>query len=681
MDASRPSVAGLPSGSDSPPVVLKGRFDITPSTLADPIGSPRALAHGARDRLSGERSVFALVCDPDLPPNALALDRLKDHSSKSILRLVESGVVPWPESGDHRLALIFEHPPGPRMVPSLGVEFEPMKELNIINRVMAPVTSVLEQLDAMGMTHGAIRPTNIFMSRTKATLAVLGENASAPLNFHQPMAFLSIELGQAQPAGRGGGTISDDIYALAVTVLTLLLGRDPATGRDDATLLAEKMERTSYIALAGHHRLPSVLREPLRGMLDDRPELRWSLNDLNAWLSDRRLKVPHHVQGERAQRAFNLNGKPFYQARALAHQIALDWNRVKLEEKGHEILTWARRSLGDDNLGDIVLSAMEQSDRDNVAVDGMINPAFAARLSLALDRRCQIRYSGISTNMDGIGPMLAVHYKDVETLRSLADILLEELPAFRQRTLDEDSDLERPVLTRYLGQLTRHLKNPQVGFGIERVLYELNPLQYCQSPLVIDQKIMQIEDLLPALEKVSGRSHKGPPFDRHIAAFIASHLRIELQSMLALASDEKDPERAILGMLGVMGALQAQAGGGVAYPGVSRWIGKYLRPAVESFHHRMWREKVENELPSMVERGDIAALYTYLANGEVRLRDRNGFAQAVAEFDRMTAEISYLRSFGFNDPKRTEEYGRQISAGFTGLLSFAAIIFSILLAW
>ncbi len=81
MDASRPSAAGLPSGTDSPPVVLKGRFDITPNTLADPIGSPRALAHGARDRLNGERGIFALVCDPDLPPNALALDRMTTEIS------------------------------------------------------------------------------------------------------------------------------------------------------------------------------------------------------------------------------------------------------------------------------------------------------------------------------------------------------------------------------------------------------------------------------------------------------------------------------------------------------------------------------------------------------------------------------------------------------------------------
>lgn len=670
MDASRPSAEGLPSGSDSPLAVLKGRFDIATSTLSEPIGSPRPFAHSARDRLNGERSIFALVCDPELPPNVLALERLQDHSSRAILRLIEGGVVSWPESGDHRFVLVFERPPGPRVVPSLAVEFEPMKELDIINRVMAPVTVALDQLDAMGMTHGAVRPTNMFMARDKAALAVLGENASAPLNFHQPVAFLPIEMAQAEPAGRGGGTIADDIYALAVTALTLLLGRDPSAGRDDATLMAEKMDRGSYIALAGHHRVPSVLRESLRGMLDDKPETRWTLSDLDSWLSDRRLKTPNHTPAERAQRAFVLNGKPFYQSRRLAQQIAAEWNRVRLEDKGHEILSWARRSLGDDGIADMVLVAMEKSDRENEVRGGSINPAYAARLAMALDRRGPIRYGGMSAHEDGVGPLIAVHYENTEALRTVAEMIIEDLPAFRQRTLGEDSDREKPALVRYFGQLSRYLKNPQAGFGVERVLYGLNPYQYCRSPLVIDQKVMQIEDLMPALEKVSGRGHSGPPFDRHIAAFVAAHLRADMNSILVMASNQKNPEHAALGMLDVMAILQAYAGGGAGHPGVSRWMGKHLRPAVESFHHRMWREKVENELPALLERGDLPAVYAYLASGEVRQRDSRGFAEAVASFDKMTAEISCLKSFGFNDPKRTEEYGRQISAGLTGLRHF-----------
>lgn len=677
MDASRPSAAGLPGGADSPPAVLKGRFEITLDPLSDPIGSPRALAHAARDRLNADYKIFALICDPDQPPNRLALERLEDHPSRALLRLLDSGVVPWTETGDHRLALIYERPPGPRLVPSLEAQFVPLGELEIVHRVMSPVAAALDELEQMGMTHGAVRPTNLFMPRQNKALAVLGENGSAPAHCHQPMAFTTIELGQAWPAGRGAGTLADDVYALAVTVLTLLYGENPAQGRDDAALLAEKIERGSFSALTGHRRLPAILREPLRGMLDDRRELRWSLADLRAWLSDRRLKAPHHVHPDRAQRTLTLGGSQFHYTRPLSHHIATEWDKLRLEEKGHEILTWARRGLGDDSVGDAVLAAMEQSDRGAEAGDGTINAEFAARLAMSLDRYAPVRYRGVGSHVDGFGPLIAAHFSDTETLRTITEAMMSDLPKFRQRTLDEDAPHNNGAI-RVLTQMTKHLKNPHMGYGIERCLYELNPTQYCRSPLLIQQKIMNLSDLLPALEKMASQGHRGPPFDRHIAAFIAAHLRVELQSLLAMASDQKDAERAALGMLGVLGTLQVHAGG-QAYPGLARWLGKYMKPVVESFHHRMWREKVENELPSLIERGDITALYIYLSNGEIRQRDRNGYAQAIAEYARLSAEISYLRSFGFNDPRRTEEYGRQISAGLTGLLSLAAIIFSFIL--
>lgn len=679
MDASRATAAGPVGGADGPPAVLKGRFEIAQDALSDPIASPRAQAHAARDRLNDDHEIFALICDPELPPNLAALKRLREHPSRALLRLLDHGVVPWSETGDHRLALIYERPQGPRLVPSLSSPFEPLPEQDIINRVMAPVVSALDELEQMDVTHGAVRPTNLFMPRDKGSLAMLGENASAPAHFHQPVSFASIELGQAWPAGRGAGSIADDIYALAVTVLTLIYGEDPAGGRDDASLLAEKIERGSFAALTGHRRLPAVLREPLRGMLDDRTEQRWTLADLSAWLSDRRLKTPGHLQSDRAQRTLTLGGIQFHHTRPLSHHIATGWDRLRLEEKGHEILTWARRGLGDDSVGDAVLMAMEQSERNAQGGDGTINPAFAARLAMALDRRAPVRYRGVCAHLDGFGPLLAVHGGETESVRAIGEAMVGDLAQFRHRSTNDDGR-ERGPLMRVHSLMTRYLKNPGIGYGIERCLYELNPLQYCRSPLVAKYKVMQIEDLLPALEKISGGGAKGPPFDRHIAAFVAARLRVELQSMLTMASDPKDPERAALGMLGVLGTLQAQMGR-KAYPGLTRWIGDYLQPVVESFRHRMWREKVENELPALIDRGDVTALYIYLSNGEVRQRDRNGYANAVAEYARLSTEISFLKSFGFNDPRRTEEYGRQISCGLTGLLSAVAMILSFVLAW
>ena len=165
MASPRVAAAGLAGGSDAPPILLNGRFEIVPDVLADAIGSPRALAHAVRDRLNSDHSIFALVCDPDLPPRMDCFENLKGFPSRGLLRLLDFGVVPWPETGDHRLCLIYERPPGPKLVPTLGTAFDPMLEGEIINCVIAPAVNVLEELSSIGLTHGAIRPTNMFRSR------------------------------------------------------------------------------------------------------------------------------------------------------------------------------------------------------------------------------------------------------------------------------------------------------------------------------------------------------------------------------------------------------------------------------------------------------------------------------------------------------------------------------------
>lgn len=121
-------------------------------------------------------------------------------------------------------------------------------------------------------------------------------------------------------------------------MLALFIGRDPAAGRNAETLITERLERGSYATLVTPHRLPAGLREALRGMLDDRPEMRWGVEDVRSWLIERRLKTVHHTNLDRAQRAFAFAGRSYYHPRHLAHALATGWDSVKFEDKGHEIL-------------------------------------------------------------------------------------------------------------------------------------------------------------------------------------------------------------------------------------------------------------------------------------------------------------------------------------------------------
>ncbi len=63
------------------------------------------------------------------------------------------------------------------------------------------------------------------------------------------------------PAGRGDGSIADDVYALGVLLLTLALGRLPLAELDDTAILRRKLEQGSHGALVGDERLPPLIAD------------------------------------------------------------------------------------------------------------------------------------------------------------------------------------------------------------------------------------------------------------------------------------------------------------------------------------------------------------------------------------------------------------------------------------
>ena len=90
----------------------------------------------------------------------------------------------------------------------------------------------MEALSERERTHRAICPNNLYFADTGQRTLMLGEAAPAPPGFSQPDLFEPIELAGADKAARGEGTLADDLFALGITVLCLLLGRVPPTAED-----------------------------------------------------------------------------------------------------------------------------------------------------------------------------------------------------------------------------------------------------------------------------------------------------------------------------------------------------------------------------------------------------------------------------------------------------------------
>ncbi|MDR3537793.1 MAG: hypothetical protein P4L71_14945, partial [Acetobacteraceae bacterium] len=224
-------------------------------------------AYAATDRRTGNSDLMAVVVQRRAPPRLRPLQVL-DALHDAVLGPMAHGVGPGPD-GQAGYYVISATPPGP----SLAATLQPWPEQALIHHVLRPAAHALERLHHAGVTHRAIRLNNVFQLRAGHPI-VLGHAWAAPAAMHQPALFEPPYSAMCLPAGRGDGTIADDVYALGALLVVLALGQVPMAELDEAEVLRRKVELGSYHAMAGDTRLSPIIADLARGMLAEDPDHR-----------------------------------------------------------------------------------------------------------------------------------------------------------------------------------------------------------------------------------------------------------------------------------------------------------------------------------------------------------------------------------------------------------------------
>ncbi|HLZ68227.1 MAG TPA: serine/threonine-protein kinase, partial [Aliidongia sp.] len=536
--------AAAAPGAKATSVRLHDRFEIRSDVPLNDLRSPTAGAFDVDDSRPLGTSLFALIADPTLPPRGQELGILRMMKHAALLTPVDFGPVDWP-LGDRRcLALICERPAGSRLVASDEQVIAPWSDDDIIHRLIEPIFPGLKALATENTTHRAIRPSNILFRDAARRQALLGDCFTAPAGFDQPVAYETIESGMAMPAGRGVGTVADDLYALGVTVLYLLMGRPPGGELAGEALIEDKIRRGSYAALCGDHRVPTTLFELLRGLLVDDPAERWSVREIDLWLQGRRMAPKTPSGSPRAARPLELNKEQHFTARGVARALVRMGEPAIHVIRGHALDVWLQRTLGHKPTSDgFALAIADAEDASGNA--GIHDARLLSRVAMALDPSAPIRYRGLRVMPEGLGSALAIAMAQRGDVRSLAEILQAKLPQFWLRAQPMQR-AEHPVLALEFDRLRRVLEDHRPGLGIERLIYDANPLLHCLSPLIERDYVDQLGDLLPALEQaVAAGKVENLAVDRHIAAFVANRAK-KLDDQVLTALGEPDAATRLL---------------------------------------------------------------------------------------------------------------------------------------
>ncbi len=649
------------------PLSLEGRVNVYPEKALPEYASQSAAAFAARYKNDASYEMMGLVCSRGFHPRVESVNSLRTVDTASVLRLRDGGVLSWPAQGMSYYALVYDRPVAPRYWRTLEEEHPVMSEDVITHYFAVPLIKALLEFQRIGLMHGGIRPTNIFWREGSTTPPQIGDGLSAPAGVGQPALFETIERAMCPPLARGNGLPVDDCYAFGVTLALVILGQNPFRGMDDRAILQAKMEKGTFNSLVGARRLSASHIELLRGLLTDDARQRWTAEDLEQWMTGRRLTPKSSEVGRRASRHFDLVGKEYWQVRPLAVALADNASEaVKLIENG-SLEKWITRSLGDEERSKNVSEAVglvKEGGKGSHYQDQLV-----ARVCMALDPSAPIRYRGLSVMPSGVATLLAQAIVTGENLQVISEVILGQFVTFWVN-MQKDTKVDLVPMAQQMERMRGVIEKPSFGNGLERVVYELNPQLPCQSPLIRSECVLSPRRLLAALENVAA---KGPsatePMDRHIAAFLVARDKRSEALFAAMGPGEKAVRRG-LALLSLFGEMQYRYGPD-QLPKLAAWLIPLVEPCLKRFFSKPFQEKVRKQAKEAVDKGDLSLLLRRIDDPSRVHGDEQDFLSARLMYQNVKKEMAALEDSLKNRDTILRDIGKPVAAS---LASFVAIV-------
>ncbi len=652
---------------DGDPIDLSKRYQILPGSRLPHLDSPHAKAYEARDTRHRDRELFGLVCDRGLPPRLDVMKPLAQSESLSFISPEHWAIVHWTPADEERYVIVFEQPNGERAFVPVDGKFQPIREDELVRKVVKPLLNVLLELKNRHIPHRAIRAENLFYGDASRETVVLGECVSEPPAYSQPVIYEPIEMGMAQPSGRGGGRVTDDIYAMGVLLVVLLHGGDPCAGMSDEEVVTKKLQRGSYATLLSNSRVSLALMEPLRGMLCDEPGDRWTAQDLQMWMNGRKQTPRQALVPPRVSRPFEFAGQEHTNLRCLADAMALNWDEAVQAVKGDRLREWLENCQTAERSKNPILTNVVRMLSMGASGDQRVDQ-LTGRILISLDPIAPIRFKQFRARLDALGQALAMEFQKKETTEVFVEIIRGKLShSWLEAQASASPDF---VHLKKNAELMEFFANRNGwGYGIERCLYELCENWPCQSPILKKFLVSDVAQLLPALERIA---REGPPdfepVDRHIAAFCAAQVKqlpdrtlVELDQGAELATRR-------IGILRMLATVQ-QATDRQALPNMARWLVRLLSPVIEKFHNRPYRQQLGTKIQEVAAEGDVVGLLNLVDNETARERDIQGFEAAKALFEKSGREIRWLEEGGLTDKNQVMRGSRQAATLLSSVLS------------
>lgn len=644
---------------------IAGRFTINIRVPLTQFNTSTADAYEASDMNNPNRHLYALVMKRSFNYRSQAMDALLGAQHPHLLTILAYGTVFLTAFNEAFNVVIIDKPTGMQL--SELVARQRINQEHIIrDSILSPLCKALLALREKQIVHNCINLNTLYIS----DVLQVGECVSQQAGLDQHYLYEPLERMMADVMGKGQGNEKVDVYAVGVLSYELLYGLDHIRKIPKETFIEQALDLGIYNMFANNIDFPDGMQDFFRGILNDNPAERWGLDQLQQWLNGKRFNMINASSAHDSVRPINFDGEDFYSQRALAHSLHQKWRDAMKDIRALKLDRWAEMSLHKPEIAENIARTIRIAGTETSASERQNNDMLT-RIITILDPTGPLRTRLVSVRLDSIGILLA-HYIErgnTSEMQQLLDIVENDIPNYWAEITEVSKSPEFSQTLWKLQRVRTHLKMRSLGFGLERVLYDLNPNMPCQSPLLSTYHITTLSDLLKTLDVLAKKMAPDSSIvDRHIAAFIASKADmgkdLKLNELAAVPQLASNPELIMLKILAKAQSKQDK----LLLPGLCTWAAMRIETMLDQIHNRAFRRKLKLQLKPTAAAGYLNDVMNIISSRDIANRDHDGFSHAIALFQINSARIDKLQN-----PKIIEKMSSELGGRIAAIMSYTIL--------
>lgn len=601
-------------------------------------------------------TMMAYVTDSPYPIQKEYIGNLMGLDYTDMIRVIDFKKVQWLADNTIQFAVLVTKPQGARLLKPGENTLTPYTIHDLERYFVRPVLTFLRQLESKQMSHGNISPYNLYFKNETQGPLMLGENFMAPAAFSQNLIFEPINRAVSQYTGKGPGGSINDVYALGITIFSLITGQIPLADMDTKDMLRIKLERGTYSALTKAIEIPASLNELFRGTLNDDAENRWSLEEIDNWFSDHKQNPRQAQKAVKAGRFYEFEGEQFLDVKSIALAFGLQPNAaLKVIENGL-FLNWLKRSFSDQNIYQNIDELIKGDGTNVVKIDNLT----LAEICMTLDQSLPILYKELRILPMGLGTALMESFLFNKNPALFLELLANRIP---QKWLINQGnlDFQMKLTAQMLDTASSFIEKKGPGLGLERLLYELNPDLYCLSPKVSHYKVITLAELLLALEEnAKSKDYDTDPTDQHILAFLADKQNRVDAYYLSQLSGDFSPEAKAAALTYIL-AESSRVAQLDSLPNLAKLLLHKLQPFIQKLHDTDTQESVFKTMEEYASHGNLTEMAKLVMDEDLLTQDAESYEFAQEEYEDITQSIESLKTIIANPSIISKTIGKHVA--------------------